>query len=111
MNREKYNFNVGVFFGVIIGGGLCWFFLLSQGCIHLSDNKEKNTESLLIDRIENLEKKYIEDSITIEILGSDYVEVWSENQIFSSMLSEIENEPGGHEILKKLWDKNQNKDE
>ena len=111
MNREKYNFNVVVFFCVIIGGVLCWIFLLSQVCIHLSDNKEKNTESLLIDRIENLEKKYIEDSITIEILGSDYVEVWRENQIFSSMLSEIENEPGGHEILKKLWDKNQNKDE
>ena len=31
-------------------------------------------------------------------------ELWEENQIFSSMLAEIENEPGGSEILKKLWD-------
>tara|TARA_R110000751_G_C13718921_1_gene475235 strand:- start:1 stop:330 length:330 start_codon:yes stop_codon:yes gene_type:complete len=104
-NREKYNFNVGVLFGVIIGIGLCWFFLLSQGCIHLSDNIEENIESVLIDRIENLEKKYIEDSITIEILGSDYVELWEETQLFSSMFSEIENEPGGHEMLKTLYDK------
>ena len=29
--------------------------------------------------------------------------VWEENQRFSSMLSQIENEPGGHEILQKLW--------
>jgi hypothetical protein len=108
-NREKYNFNVGVFFGAIIGGLICFWVLEFMIPIHLSDNKEENTESVLIDRIENIEKKYIEDSITIEILGSDYVELWRENQIFSSMLSEIENEPGGHEILKKLWDKNQNK--
>ena len=105
MNREKYNFNVGVFFGVIIGGGICWFFLLSQGCIHLSDNKEKNTESVLTDRIENLEKKYIQDSIHIEMVEYNYNVLWNENQIFSSMLSEIENEPGGHEILKTLYDK------
>jgi len=104
-NREKYNFNVGVGFGIVIGIVLCWFFLLSQGCIHLSDNKEKNTESVLINRIENLEKRYILDSINIEILGSNYVELWEENQLFSSMLSGIENEPGGHEILKTLYDK------
>ena len=30
-------------------------------------------------------------------------EYWEENQRFSSMLSQIENEPGGHEILQKLW--------
>ena len=34
----------------------------------------------------------------------DCEEVLRENQIFSSMLAEIENEPGGSEILKKLWD-------
>ncbi len=31
-------------------------------------------------------------------------ELWEENQLFSSMLAEIENEPGGSKILKKLWD-------
>ena len=32
-------------------------------------------------------------------------ELEKENQRFSSMLAEIENEKGGHEILKKLWNK------
>lgn len=48
------------------------------------------------------------DSVAINTLEKDYYELWEENQIFSSMLSEIENEPGGHEILKKLWNKNPN---
>ncbi len=36
-------------------------------------------------------------------MEKDYVELWEENQIFSSMLSEIENEPGGSDIINKLW--------
>lgn len=46
-----------------------------------------------------------EDSLTIKTMEEDYVYLFDENQIFSSMLAEIENEPGGHEILKKLWNK------
>ena len=42
------------------------------------------------------------DSI-INQMKEDYKEQWRENQIFSSMLDEIENEPGGHRIVKKLW--------
>ena len=38
-------------------------------------------------------------------LSDDYEKLWNENQKFSSMLSEIENEPGGHKILKKLYNK------
>ena len=56
-----------------------------------------------------LEKQIEENLIVIKQLEKNYLELWEENQLFSSMLSEIENEPGGHEILKKLWDKNQGK--
>lgn len=33
----------------------------------------------------------------------DLKETQRENQIFSSMLSEIENSPEGHNLLKKIW--------
>ena len=55
--------------------------------------------------IEHLNKQIQIDSMTLDRANKDYYELWEENQIFSSMLSEIENEPGGHEILKKLWNK------
>ena len=45
------------------------------------------------------------DSV-INQMEKDYLEQWEENQIFSSMLSEIENENGGHEILYKLYNQN-----
>ena len=55
--------------------------------------------------IEHLNKQIQIDSMTLDRANKDYYELWEENQIFSSMLAEIENEPGGHEILKKLWNK------
>ncbi len=55
--------------------------------------------------IEHLNKQIRIDSMTLDRANKDYYELWEENQIFSSMLAEIENEPGGHEILKKLWNK------
>ena len=58
------------------------------------------------EQIESLKKRIRIDSITLEQSNKDYYELWEENQIFSSMLSEIENQPGGHEILTKLWQKN-----
>ena len=54
--------------------------------------------------IEHLNKQIQIDSMTLDRANKDYYELWEENQIFSSMLAEIENEPGGSEILKKLWD-------
>lgn len=50
-----------------------------------------------------LKQTHQNDSLTILQMEKDYVEQWEENQIFSSMLSEIENEPCGHEVLQKLW--------
>ena len=55
------------------------------------------------ENIDKLKLKVYNDSITMKAMELDYLVLWEENQIFSSMLSEIENEPGGHEILKKLW--------
>jgi len=40
---------------------------------------------------------------TNKFLGEAYDALERENQIFSSMLAEIENEPGGHKMLKKLY--------
>ena len=57
-------------------------------------------------QIDSLKKKIKIDSITLNQVNKDYYELWEENQIFTSMLAEIENEPNGHEILKKLWDEN-----
>jgi len=57
-------------------------------------------------QIDSLKKKILIDSMTLEQANKDYYELWEENQIFSSMLAEIENEPGGHKILTKLWQKN-----
>ncbi len=39
----------------------------------------------------------------VELLEKQVDHLQKENDIFTSMLSEIENESGGHEILKKLW--------
>jgi hypothetical protein len=57
-------------------------------------------------QIDSLKKKIQIDSVTIKIIETDLDELWAENQLFSSMLSEIENEPGGHEILKTLYQNN-----
>ena len=53
--------------------------------------------------IDSLELIIHTDSVTIDLMEYEYLILWEENQRFSSMLSQIENEPGGHEILQKLW--------
>jgi len=47
------------------------------------------------------------DSLKCELsfLQNEYNNMWEENQIFGSMLGEIESEPGGSEILYKLYNK------
>ena len=53
--------------------------------------------------IDSLELIIHTDSVTMDLMEYEYLILWEENQRFSSMLSQIENEPGGHEILQKLW--------
>ena len=74
----------------------------------LKDNNSGTCPENCSQQIDKLEAQHYNDSISLEIIEKDYYEVWEENQIFSSMLSEIENEPGGHKILQKLWKKHNN---
>ena len=53
--------------------------------------------------IDSMQLRIDTDSVTIGLMEYEYLILWEENQRFSSMLSQIENEPGGHEILTKLW--------
>jgi hypothetical protein len=62
------------------------------------------------DYIQELEKnnKFLENELnnTLEInkdLGEAYDELLEENQLFGSMLGQIEYEEGGHEMLDKLY--------
>ncbi len=80
------------------------------------------TITIITLRYNNLKKAYIKaetdkvgycktinelckDTAANNLLRRDYYSLWEENQRFSSVFAEIENEPGGHEILKKLWSK------
>lgn len=74
----------------------------------LKDNSSATCPENCSQQIDKLEAQHYNDSISLEIIEKDYYEVWEENQIYSSMLSEIENEPGGHKILQKLWKKHNN---
>ncbi len=55
--------------------------------------------------IDRLSKEIEDNQVIIDQIEKDYYMLWEENQIFASMLSEIDNERDGHELLKKLWDK------
>jgi len=52
---------------------------------------------------ENQILKLAEDLTNTSDLELEIERLFDENQIFTSMLAEIENEPGGHEILQRLW--------
>lgn len=53
--------------------------------------------------------KDLETALTdVSLLQAELEQVWDENQIFTSMLAEIEGEPGGSEILSNLWDRHHN---
>ena len=56
---------------------------------------ENANRSLMNEQLDLLE--------TNKLLGAEYERLVDENQIFSSMLAVIENEPGGHKMLKKLY--------
>tara|TARA_B100000287_G_C20591050_1_gene764280 strand:+ start:651 stop:959 length:309 start_codon:yes stop_codon:yes gene_type:complete len=67
------------------------------------------------DEFEKLEEtnaqlhKDLETALTdVSLLQAELEQVWDENQIFTSMLAEIEGEPGGSEILSNLWDRHHN---
>ena len=74
--------------------------------VFVSENV-KDVEDEYCKTIEFLEKEIEDDKDEIEFLDAFVDELADENKRFSSMLASIENEPGGHEILEKLWNENQ----
>jgi uncharacterized protein YoxC len=62
--------------------------------------------SLFVKKGNYCEKIMDEHCEEIEHLEKQVDDLQTENNIFTSMLGEIENEPGGHEILNKLWNEN-----
>ena len=59
--------------------------------------------SLFVKKGNYCEKVMDERCEEIEHLEKQVDDLQTENNIFTSMLGEIENEPGGHEILEKLY--------
>ena len=51
-----------------------------------------------------LEDEQLELLETTTFMGEEIDRLVEENEVFGSMLAEIENEPGGHKLLKKLYD-------
>ena len=93
MNRKTYNIMFVSIFAIMI-----------YTCSTRKKTKPCTQCPQYTQNVDSLKSKIQDDSITMSMMETDYLIIWEENQRFSSMLSEIENEPGGHEILKKLWD-------
>lgn len=90
-----------------------WFFAIWLICmmvlfLTMRDTSKKTNPCKqcpqYANEIESLKKQHVKDSIKLDLAESEYRRLWEENQIFTSMLGQIEYEPGGHEILKKLYD-------
>ncbi len=82
-------------------------FLISM----YNKNKELNhSYENCYENYNHLKKQHREDSVAMKQWEKDYIEQWEENQIFSSMLSEIEGSPNGHEVIKILFDKKRKKE-
>jgi hypothetical protein len=85
-------------------------FLMCLACLFFI-NRHKNKEEVRIIKCDSIEKE--RDSLReeiknfemeIELLSEDYDRIYEENQVFTSMLGQIENEPGGSKMLKELFD-------
>ena len=103
---------------ILIVLSICLFSLTYSNLRDAYGKSEKEKLKYCIKYREQLERIecfiyeiQVKDSI-INQMKEDYKEQWRENQIFSSMLAEIENEPEGHRIVEKLWSlQKQNKDD
>ena len=80
--------------------------LIFEGCTTQKKTKPCGQCPQYTETIDSLELRIHSDSVTMDLMEYEYLVLWEENQRFSSMLAEIEGEPGGHEILDKLWNKN-----
>ena len=80
-------------------------FLSFEGCNAPKKTKPCGQCPQYTETIDSLELRIHTDSVTMDLMEYEYLVLWEENQRFSSMLAEIEGEPGGHEMLEKLWNK------
>jgi len=74
-------------------------------CESLKDKiKELEDESSIKDiKILKLENSLLETESELSAMNEEVKRLSDENGIFTSMLGEIETQPGGHEILKNLF--------
>ena len=70
--------------------------------LHCIDTNKHYKE--LATKHSDLREQYIELKELYELSEDDYNMIVEENQLFSSMLGAIESEPGGSEILQKLFE-------
>ena len=84
--------------------------LMCLACLFFINTHENKAEIIVIkcDNIEkerdSLRKEIKNFEVEIELLSKDYDRIYEENQVFTSMLGQIENEPGGSKMLKELFD-------
>ena len=99
--QEIYSYLIKPIVGVII----LWLLW-----VHISSTNSKNISEINNQLVEcQSNSDTMNDSIkslheNIKLLNQVNKDLLNENQIFTSMLSEIENTSGGHEILKELWE-------
>ena len=82
-----------------------FLILLLVGCSPAKKTKPCTQCPQYTQEIDRLNKEIEDNKLVIEQIEQDYYVLWEENQIFASMLAEIDNERDGHELLKQLWDK------
>ncbi len=94
--------------GILIGLLFVMHLMEFKGCTTHKKAKPCTQCPQYSQKIDSLKLKIYNDSIAMKVMESDYLGLWEENQIFSSMLSEIESSPRGHVLLTNLWEKHSN---
>ena len=108
MKNLKHNDTIGQLAwlsSVFIIPMMAIIFLSFEGCNAPKKTKPCGQCPQYTETIDSLELRIHTDSVTMDLMEYEYLVLWEENQRFSSMLAEIEGEPGGHEMLEKLWNK------
>ena len=88
----------------------CWSFFLVWGVLVVLmfiQHAELNNRAEIINNQQEMIRVLGDEQLELleinTLMETDIDDLVEENQIFTSMFAEIENEPGGHEILKKLY--------
>lgn len=78
-------------------------FFVIFGCDTHKKTKPCSQCPQYTEEIKRLNKKLMDDVIIIDQLGSDYMDLWQDNQQLTSIFAEIENKPGGREMLEDIY--------